>query len=197
LLFEEQLSASRRAWAWLAVAVGITFFAIGPVFAPVAAGAFLCNVVRHRRSVVRVDPDYLWVGKRKVRLAALDLGTLDRAGNTWPWRAFSSRYLGANPIWTRDSIGVRGIDGPDPYFVAVGTNRRAELVATLEQAVPAAQERVGPAAWASPTSALPPPGWHPDPWDAEHKLRWWDGAEWTGYTWPRVAGTPRVPGANP
>lgn len=196
-LFEERLSSTRRSWAWLGVVVVITFFAIGPVFAPVAAAAWIVNVVRYRRAFVRVDADALWVGKRSVRLAALDLDTLDRAGNTWPWRGFSSNYLGANPIWTSDSVGVRGIDGSRPYWVAVGTNRRDELVSALRHAVPAAQERVGPARWASPTSALPPPGWHPDPWDPETRLRWWDGGEWSGYTWPRAAPPPGGQGGSP
>lgn len=196
-LFEESLRADRRAWIWLVAAVGITVFAIAPVFAPIAAGAWLVNVLRFRRATVRVDEDHLWVGKRQVRLAALDLRTLDRAGNTWPWRAFSRRYLGANPIWTNDSVGLRGIEGVDPYYVAIGTNRRDELVAVLEQAVPAAQARVGVAEWASPTSTLPPPGWHPDPWDPPNRLRWWDGTSWSGSTWPRTGAPPGEPGGAP
>jgi hypothetical protein len=29
--------------------------------------------------------------------------------------------------------------------------------------------------------ALPPPGWHADPW-GQARLRWWDGRAWTGFT---------------
>ena len=184
-LFEERLRAPARAWWWLAVIVVITFLVIAPIIVPVAVLAWAINVGRFWRSTVRIEGDELWVGRRWVRLAALDLTTLGRAGNTWPWRAFNRRYLGANPIWTRDSVGLRGIDGAQSYWVAVGTNRREELVAALSRAVPAAQARVGPATWATPIAATPPPGWHPDPWDPDHHLRWWDGTEWTGYTWAK------------
>jgi hypothetical protein len=196
-VFEERIGPTRRSWLWLLAIVVITFFAIGPVFVPVAMAAWLVNVVRYRRARVRVEDDYLFVGKRWVRLAALDLGTLGRAGNTWPWRAFNRRYLGANPLWTHDSVALRGIDGGQVYWVVVGTDRRDELVATLEQAIPAAQSRVGPAPWASPTSAFPPPGWHPDPWAPDASLRWWDGGQWTGFTAPRPGAPSNAPSGAP
>jgi hypothetical protein len=189
-LYEESIAPTRRAWLWFVAIVTITFLAIAPLVVPIAVIAWLINVVRYRASRVRIDDDYLWVGKRWVRLAALDLRTLDRAGNTWPWRAFNRRWLGANPIWTSDSVALRGIDGGQPYWVAVGTNRRDELVSVLERAVPAAQARVGPATWALPGTTLPPAGWHPDPWAPQLRQRWWDGAQWTGHTWPPTTAPP-------
>ena len=38
------------------------------------------------------------------------------------------------------------------------------------------------------STALPPPGWHSDPWKLA-QWRWWDGESWTGYTdrWYRTA----------
>jgi hypothetical protein len=182
VLYEERVSAAPRAWLWLPIIVVITALAIAPIVVPVALVAWIVNVVRFHGSVVRIDEDYVWVGRRWARLAALDLSTLGRASNTWPWRAFNPRYLGANPIWTRDSVGVRGVDGGKQYWVSVGTNRRDELVRMLEAAVPVARERATHAIATAPPR-LPPPGWHPDPW-RQHQLRWWDGVQWTGYAWP-------------
>jgi hypothetical protein len=187
-LFEESIAPTRRTWLWLVAIVIITFLAIAPFAVPIAIGAWLFNVLRYRRARVRIDEDRLWVGKRSVQLAGLDLRTLDRAGNTWPWQLFNRRWLGANPIWTHDSVAVRGIDGGRRCWVAVGTNRRDELVEVLERAVPVAQAKVGPAQWARPGAAVPPPGWHPDPWAADGRRRWWDGNAWTGYTWPSTPG---------
>jgi hypothetical protein len=184
LQFEERVGPGRKAWIWLAVIVVITFLAIAPIVVPIALIAWLVNVLRYRGAVVRVDDDYVWVNRRWARLAALDLDTLGRASNTWPWRSFSPRYLGANPIWTRDSVGVRGTDGGRTYWLSVGTNRRDELVQVLERAVPAARGR---AAQAGPS--VSPAGWHPDPWRVR-PLRWWDGRQWTGYTWPPSGGPP-------
>ncbi len=182
LQFEERVGPSPRAWIWLPVIVVITALAISPVVVPLAVIAWFVNVLRYRGVVVRVDADYVWVNRRWARLAALDLDTLGRASNTWPWRSFNQRYLGANPIWTRDSVGVRGTDGGKRYWLSVGTNRRDELVRVLEKAVPAARERA-----ASAGPAVTPPGWHPDPW-RRSPLRWWDGHQWTGYTWPPPGG---------
>jgi hypothetical protein len=196
-LFEEHLGAQRRDWRWLPVVVVVTFVVVAPVIAPLAAAAWLVNVARYRRARVRVDHEYLWVRKRSVRLCALELSTLGQAGNTWPWRPLNRRYLGANPIWTRDSVSLRGIDGGKKYWVAVGTNHRDALVDALVHAAPAARARAETAGTWSPTTArMPAAAWHPDPWDPTGQRRWWDGTQWTGWTAPNASsGLP--PGVGP
>lgn len=186
VLFEERLRAAGRAWWWLLVIVVVTFFTIGLLAVPIAILAWLVNVGRFRRTVVRVDAERLWVGRRSARLVALDLATVGRATNPWPWRVFNSRHLGANPIWTRDSVGLRGRDGSRKYWVAIGTNRREEFLEALERGVADARERSAAAARAYAGQTLPPPGWYDDPRDLT-RLRWWDGVEWTGYDAARPA----------
>jgi len=188
--FEERLRPTGRGWLWLPPILAVTLLALAPIVVPLALIAWFVNLARFWRVAVRVDDDYLWVGRRWARLATLDLTTLGRAQNTWPWRTFSNRWLGGNPIWTRDSVGIRGFDGGKPYWVSVGTNRREELVAVLEAGVVDARAR---AATSAPTLAVSPPAWHPDPWDPAGSLRWWDGTQWTGWTWPRPGTTPGVP----
>ena len=182
VLYEERLAATARSWRWLVAASVITFVVLAPVVVVITVGAWIVNVVRYSRTTIRIDSDRVWVGRRNVRLAALDLSTLGRASNTWPWRSFNARYLGGNPIWTRDSVGIRGVDAGQTYWVSVGTNHRGELVATLERAVTDAKARATRAASAYAGMPLPPPGWHDDPWAPGTGLRWWDGNQWTGYT---------------
>lgn len=187
VLFEERLAPRGRAWWWLVAICVVTVLLLGLVFVPVALLAWFVNVGRFARVRTRIDSERMWVGNRSVRLTALDLDTLDRATNPRPWRVFSPRYLGGNPVWTHDSVGVRGRDGTKPCWVAVGTDRRDELVQTLRAAVAAARERAAAAAAAYAGRPLPPPGWYDDPWDAA-RIRWWDGEQWTGYAAPH----PRV-----
>lgn len=198
ILFEERLAATRRDWRWLPAVVVASFLAVAPIVGGIAALAWLWNVVRFARTRVVVGPDHLTVGKRTVRLSALELSTLGQAGNTWPWRAFNRRYLGANPFWTDDSVGVRGLDFGKRYWVAIGTNRRAELVDVLNRAIPEARTRaVEAGTWSAQHSggSLTPSGWHADPW-APEQLRWWDGEQWTHWTAPKQGAPPPDAGGD-
>ncbi len=176
--YSERLRPVGRAWWWLPVILVVTGLAIAPFIVPIALLAWFVNLVRFWRVVVTVDDETIRVGRKSAPLHALDLTTLGRAQNTWPWRVVSRRWLGANPIWTKDSVGIRGFHNGKPLWVAVGTDRRDALVAALTAAIPASQTR-GTDADSTNT------GWHPDPWDPT-RLRWWDGTRWTGWTWPPI-----------
>jgi hypothetical protein len=190
-LYEERLAPRGRAWWWLLVICLVTLFTLGLVVVPIAVIAWFVNVGRFARTRVRIDAERIWVGRRSLPLTALDLGAVGRATNPRPWRVFSPRYLGGNPVWTRDSVGIRGRDGTRRCWVAVGTNRRDELLAVLATAAAGAHDRRAAAATAYAGRDLPPPGWHPDPL-APSGLRYWDGTRWTGYT-ADGARTPGVP----
>ena len=189
-VYQERLRPTGRAWNWFAVIVGISWFTGGWVLVLLGTLAWTINVVRFWKSELRIDHERVYFGKRSVKLAALDPATLGRASNPWPWRSFSSRYLGGNPIWTRDSVGVRGVDSGRKFWLSVGTNRRDELVAVLEAGMAQARARAEAAATAYAGMKLPPPGWFDDPWDPTGHHRWWDGTEWTGYTAPKTAPGP-------
>ncbi|MFM8304043.1 MAG: DUF2510 domain-containing protein [Actinomycetota bacterium] len=194
-LFEEPLRPQGRAWWWLLVICLVVAFTLGLVVVPIAVAAWFVNVGRFARTRLRVDAERIWVGRRSVRLLALDLDTIGRATNPRPWRVFSPRYLGANPVWTRDSVGIHGREGTRKCWVAVGTNRRDEFLATLVAAATAARARREAAVLAYGDGPLPAPGWYDDP---EHldRIRWWDGTMWTGYSADRV--TPGPPdGSTP
>jgi hypothetical protein len=183
VLYEERLRPRGRAWWWLAVICAVTFLTLGLLIIPIALVAWFVNVGRFARTRIKIDSERIWVGHRSLRLTALDLDRVDRATNPRPWRVFSPRYLGGNPIWTRDSIGIRGRDGAKKCWVSVGTNRRDELLETLRSAAAAAAERKAVAALAYAGRPLPAPSWYADPWDAT-RIRWWDGEQWSGYAAP-------------
>jgi hypothetical protein len=183
VLYEERLRPRGRAWWWLPVICVITLFTLGLVIVPIALAAWFVNVGRFARTRIKVDSERIWVGSRSLRLTALDLDDIGRATNPRPWRVFSPRYLGGNPVWTSDSIGIKGREGTKKCWVSVGTNRRDELVAALHAAATAARERRDAAALAYGDRPLPAPGWYDDPWDPL-RIRWWDGEQWSGYAAP-------------
>jgi hypothetical protein len=163
LRYDEPVGVRGRSWWWLAIVVVVTFFTLGPLVVPLAVLAWFVNVLRCASVRIRIDDEHLWVGRRQVALAALDPATLGRASNAWPWRILGRRHLAANPIWTRDSVAIKGRDSSGVYRVAVGTNRRDELVATLRSAIDEARERADrppfpPAPRPGSESARPEPG---------------------------------------
>lgn len=192
VLYEERLGPRGRAWWWLPVICVITLFTLGLFFVPIAIVAWFVNVGRFARTRIRVDTERVWVGSRSLRLVALDVDHVGRATNPRPWRVLSPRYLGGNPFWTHDSIGIRGTEGAKRCWVSVGTNRRAELVEVLRTAAAAAHERRDAALAAYAGRPMPAPGWYDDPWDTG-RIRWWDGEQWSGYAAPHPTGRGSAP----
>ncbi|MEP6661776.1 MAG: DUF2510 domain-containing protein [Acidimicrobiales bacterium] len=176
-LYVERLGMPRRAWGLFVFALVVTAFAIHPLYMPFVALAWAVSVLRYNNTGVRIDHHALTVGRRSTLLATLDLATLGQARNPWPWKVFSRRYLGANPVWTRESIRLRGQTGGKKVIVAIGTNRRDELLGVLGPAVTAAK-RAGP--W-GPPPWVPSPSWYPDPFGPSGCVRWWDGTRWTPF----------------
>ncbi|MCU1345524.1 MAG: hypothetical protein JWL70_1790 [Acidimicrobiia bacterium] len=181
--YREVLTMNARAWALLAASMVLTALMVHPLFMVATAGAWLFNALYFHGLEVRIDEQQVWVGAKSVPLAALDLATFDRASNVWPWKARSPYWLGANPIWTRDSLSLRGQWDGRPVRVNVGTNHREELMAALTGAVQRAQTGAEAAAAPVERSDTPPPGWYVDPWNPVVGLRWWDGWRWS----PHVA----------
>ena len=77
------------------------------------------------------------------------------------------------------AAGVAGIVALVGFvMLIVGTTRRQRV----RKATWLATGTYGPGTAAMPTApyppALPPPGWHPDPYGV-HRYRWWDGNRWT------------------
>jgi len=187
-LYLERLRMPRRAWALFAFAAGVSVLVVSPLAVPLVAIAWGTSFLRFRHLAVRIDRDRISVGRKALPLTCLDLSTLRQARNPWPWRFLSRRYLGANPIWTDDSVSLQGRLQGRKVIVSVGTNRREELVRALGAAV-ADAKAAGP--WGPPFVA-PAPGWYPDPWGRHGGLRWWDGQRWT----PFVT-APQPPGSTP
>ncbi len=99
-----------------------------------------------------------------------------------PWGTEDERYFDGS-AWTRQVRPPSAQSGETPgetsVETSVETSKRASKVATGAGAVPSAQPGVSP----PPTVSDVPPaaGWHADPW-GDATWRWWDGAQWTGYT---------------
>ena len=182
----------RRAWGLFLLALVVTVLAVHPYFVPLVIISWAISVWRFARSQVRIDADLITIGNRSAALAGLDLSTLGRARNPLPWRYFSPRYLGANPIWSKDSIRVRGRDRRGQLvLVDVGTNHRDQLIAVLTEAVPAARARAaqydaGASVWPA-AHVAPPPAWYDDPWAPGFGWRYWDGWRWTAHVAAKYA----------
>jgi hypothetical protein len=116
-----------------------------------------------------------------------------------PWGTDGERYFDGGG-WGRETRPVGGplesgvgSDGPGELGVSGPTGEpgpvaAARPAATLSEPPPTATP--GPPSDAGPGAA--PAAWHRDPWGLA-AMRWWDGAQWTGY----VSGPPPTRGGPP
>jgi hypothetical protein len=194
LLYRERLDVGARGWGLFLLAVLITAVAVSPKLVPITVFAWLLNVARFSGTEIRIDDNQVAVGRKRAALTSFDPSTLARACNTWPWRTWSERWLGANPIWTKDSVQLVGSTNRGTVWLNVGTNHRDELVAALMSGIRQAHERqaheadVGATSTAEGSAArtgCAAQGWYADPWNPVASVRWWDGTAWTSHVQAR------------
>ena len=101
-----------------------------------------------------------------------------------PWGTGDERYFDGS-AWTRQTRVVGANDAVIQWPPAVVSQ---DAAADAPDEAPAPTQAPGPfpvSETAPGAAAVPPPGWHPDPWRLA-SLRWWDGSTWTGH----VSGPP-------
>ena len=107
-----------------------------------------------------------------------------------PWGTDGERYFDGG-AWARESRPVGGppaADGPPDTKPPAATPSETAPPAALGD--PAVGTGPAPGSDAAPGAA--PAAWHRDPWGLA-AMRWWDGAQWTGY----VSGPPPARIASP
>ncbi len=109
-----------------------------------------------------------------------------------PWGTDDERYFDGS-AWTRQvrppvdtSTGPANSTGPVNVVVGAVVAPASDATsaptgATGPVSPSATSGPTGPAGSTDAAAAMPVAGWHADPW-GEATWRWWDGAQWTGYT---------------
>ncbi len=134
--YYEHLSIKPRQLWWL---LGIAAVAIAGgvgILIPILLVSLIYSLLRFSKSDIRIDNQYLHVGKKYMPLAWLDPATLGQPRNIWPWFWFSKRRVACVPFWTKESLGIGGRDqGGKKVYVSLGTNDRDRLIGALLDAI--------------------------------------------------------------
>jgi hypothetical protein len=149
--YYEHLSIRPRQLWWL-LGVGAAAVVGGLAIAiPALLVSLIYSLLRFSRSDIRIDDQFLSVGKKRMPLIWLDPATLGQPRNIWPWFWFSKRKLACVPFWTKESLGIGGRDqGGKKVYVSLGTNDRDKLIGALLGAISDAKN---PAARPAPSPA--------------------------------------------
>jgi Protein of unknown function (DUF3093) len=154
--YRESLRMPRSAWKLVVLSVVITVLTIGVPYLVVLAIMWGLQVARTNSLELIIDEQWVRLRKRRIPLKALDPLTLGRASNPWPWRHWSSRWVQFDPIWTADSVGMRGSWNGRRVWLGIGTNQRDAFVAELLAAINEAKQADGLPL--RPPRLLPAPG---------------------------------------
>jgi hypothetical protein len=153
--YRESLRMPKRTWRLVAFSAVVTVLVIGPAYLVVLGLLWGFQAARTNSLELVIDEQWVRLRHRRIPLKALDPNTLGRASNPWPWRRWSTRWVQFDPIWTSDSVGMRGSWEGKKIWLGVGTNQRDAFVDALLAAIAAAKAAEGLPL--RPPMRLPPP----------------------------------------
>jgi hypothetical protein len=141
--YREPLKMRRSVWRLIIFSLVATWFTVGFFYTIALVLIWVIQSARFSKRYVEIDEYWVRVGRKRLPLKALDPSTLGRASNPWPWRQWSKRWVQCDPVWSSDSVGMRGTIDGKTVWLGVGTEQRDELVAALLAAIDDAKRAEG------------------------------------------------------
>jgi RsiW-degrading membrane proteinase PrsW (M82 family) len=178
--------------------VGVYFLIMVPLFFGLVAIALVATgkegkivaryLVPEQQSGLLAAADVELLSTLRDRRRARKAAKRDGKGNLRAMKAFqlaaTQLAFERNRAEEGRSPGALGPGNAQRAFVealrALGENLGPQVQLVRSQAEQRMAWRAAYAASRAQAAALPPPGWHADPW-GQARLRWWDGRAWTGH----------------